>query len=315
MELSDLPGGLDLQFYVGRTSTVTLNWPAGSLVGRNFSVNVLWPTGTKTYTVVTSGGNLMTFVVPLADLLAEAQPCAWTLTETTGGGNLITIAGYARITHNLNTTNGPLTVVLNTNQGAVTTTLGLPGATGATGTAGAGFFGPYADAAARDVALPSPVAGSQSYLTTAKQITLYDGGGWVMMSEPIQAWTFPFAGGVTAGNGVFVGHYHRTDGWCDFWGRFTLGTTSAITGAVTFNLPKAQATNSYNQFNGSIFDLSAGLAYKMVSSDAGAIQLLAETAGGTYTTITTLSATVPITFATGDVLAISGRFLMNTRYL
>ena len=47
--------------------------------------------------------------------------------------------------------------------------------------------------------------------------------------------TFP--GGVTVGNGVTVAYYCRVNNFVHFYGKFTLGSTSAITGSVSFSLP------------------------------------------------------------------------------
>lgn len=175
----------------------------------------------------------------------------------------------------------------------------------------------YADATARDAAITDPEDGMFAVLTGGT-LTMYDGTGWVIMSEPAQSYT-PALTNITAGNGALAGMYHRSDGWCDFHATFTLGSTSAVSGSVTIGLPKATAGIGFGQLSVGFYDNSAGLsslgvAY-VVSATGTAVSVFAANSNTTYVGISPLASNTPFTWATGDIIDVAGRFRMNTRYL
>lgn len=176
----------------------------------------------------------------------------------------------------------------------------------------------YASTAARDAAIPSPVAGMEVWTTAGPRLYRYDGTGWVIMAEPDQTDATPSLTGVTIGNGVWTtAQYHRHDGWIDIGYVFTLGTTSAVTGTITFNLPIAAKAGYlvYGQLNVTVFDTSAGVTFQGASG-VGTTDpaIFALNSAGTYVTINAFSALIPMTWATGDQIIVSGRYPMTTRY-
>ena len=151
--------------------------------------------------------------------------------------------------------------------------------------------------------------------TDTNRILYYDGTGWIIMMEPSQTWASPFAGGLTVGNGAWTGEYHRSDGWIDIRGRFTFGSTSAVTGSITFTMPIAPydaTVTGLCQVNS--YDDSAGQLNLGSTSNSGTPTILIARTDGTYGSVANTSSTAPWTWATGDRIDILGRYEMTTRY-
>ena len=147
---------------------------------------------------------------------------------------------------------------------------------------------------------------------------MYDGAGWVIMSEPAQTWNPTFASGVTVGNGTWgAGSYNRSDGFVTLSRAvFTLGSTSAVTAAIVFNLPVAAAAAVESPDIGAIAAIS-GAFYPLHIGGGSASQavLYGLNAGGSYLAITSTSSTIPGSWTTGSTLTIQrGRYRMATRY-
>ena len=122
------------------------------------------------------------------------------------------------------------------------------------------------------------------------------------------AMTFP--GGVTVGNGTKTAYYARVNNFVHFYGRFTLGTTSAITGPIQLGLPvncDATMVSTGNPF-GLVYyqDASTG---SLVPSDAisvgvaNTVYTSVTNTAGTYATRTNAGATVPFTWAVSDMFS------------
>lgn len=119
------------------------------------------------------------------------------------------------------------------------------------------------------------------------------GGEW-------QDWTPAWTSGVTTGNGTWAGRYVRDGNTVQGWARFTLGSTSAVTGVPILTNPVAAVTSflaSDVQFvdSGSTY-YKADLRY----TNSG----LTLYARGTNGAVTNISATVPFTWAPGDIIEV-----------
>lgn len=152
--------------------------------------------------------------------------------------------------------------------------------------------------------------------TNTDRWMMYDGTGWIIMSEPVVSFSAFTMTGITVGNGTKSGNYHRSDGWCDFVCQFQLGTTSAVTGDVVLTLPVQAAANPNSSlFRAYFLDSGAAeLPAMIAAASTTTIAIRAINTAGTYATQATCSATVPMTWATGDIIYISGRYPMTTRY-
>lgn len=82
------PPGLDALFRAGNVFTVTLNWPAGTLVGRTFVAT--HDGATLTVSIL---GDVMTITMSAAQTAVADDPGTFVLTETTGGLNQVVITG------------------------------------------------------------------------------------------------------------------------------------------------------------------------------------------------------------------------------
>lgn len=170
----------------------------------------------------------------------------------------------------------------------------------------------------------SAYAGKHIFESDTSRTLMYDGTGWVIMNEPTQSFTPTWASGLTTTSGTNVGSYKRSDGWIDLNARFTFGASSAVTGNVTMTLPINAATGvNPTQFSVAFFDSSASQTYLGANATPSTTtltlttpQVNAAAAGTTYVPEGTLISTVPFgaAWATGDVIYISGRYQMTTRY-
>ena len=112
---------------------------------------------------------------------------------------------------------------------------------------------------------------------------------------------------VTIGNGTSAFSYMQFNKFVHVEGRFTLGTTSAITGLITMTLP-VNASNTYNRTLGTCSFTDAGIAsYPAFPNlkDEDEVYLFAINSAGTYTVEAASSATVPFTWGNTDYFAVN----------
>jgi hypothetical protein len=154
--------------------------------------------------------------------------------------------------------------------------------------------------------------------TDTERVLYYDGTGWIILMEPTQTYT-PTLTNITLGNGTLTGTYHRSDGWCDFAVSVVFGSTTTMGTDPTIGLPVATNLIRENELSVAMIDLSPVVRYTghnvAVAGGVASVVVQALTATGTYVSATQITATVPMTWATGDVLYVTGRYRMNTRYL
>jgi len=114
---------------------------------------------------------------------------------------------------------------------------------------------------------------------------------------------------LTVGNAVQDFKYTRVNNFVMVTGKITLGTTSAITGSVTMNLPITADTASIGSLVGTInlSDQSVGI-YPGVGliETSTTCTLVSVLANGTYLGIVAvLSSTVPFTWTSTDAIRIN----------
>jgi hypothetical protein len=118
-------------------------------------------------------------------------------------------------------------------------------------------------------------------------------------------WT-PGYSGVTVGNGTVVAvyaYYGRT--YFVYW-QLTMGTTSSITGAVNVSgLPVAAVTAARLSGQPAYLNGRPGFA---VGATTTQVVIRCWNTAGTYADFAELSATVPISWTTGNTLAFSLRY-------
>ena len=117
------------------------------------------------------------------------------------------------------------------------------------------------------------------------------------------AWT-PTTTGITAGNGTTVARYAQSGKFVTGSFLFTLGSTSSITGAVSFTLPVT--AKSTNVLIGTVSFLDAGVGYivgQPLQSSTTACYLEVLGTNTTYGSFVDITATVPITWVSTDHLS------------
>ena len=121
------------------------------------------------------------------------------------------------------------------------------------------------------------------------------------------AYTPSFSSGVTIGDGVVSGAYCRVNDFVHVYGIFTLGSTSAVTGPISLNLPvnfnagMESSLMMYGLVN--YFDASTGARYLGATIYPGnnfSLALRAQLSSGTYVEQTPTNVTVPFTWTTSD---------------
>lgn len=131
---------------------------------------------------------------------------------------------------------------------------------------------------------------------------------WTPLSLSLRGFTPTVGAGVTLGNGTLTGVYELSDGVCSGRISFTLGSTSAITGDIRYNLaPIGVAVNMGNRYatNGArIIDATDSAQYdaQVIVNTQGIYVRPRVLPSGTAVQLGTMSATVPIPWAAGDVI-------------
>ena len=124
-------------------------------------------------------------------------------------------------------------------------------------------------------------------------------GGWT-------TWTSS-TNGITLGNGTITARYVKIGKFVNWYFRFVLGSTSAITGNLTFTLPLTASQNN-NYCDGIIYDTGVA-GYRCYGEiDGSTVYGRVSNSAATYTTGTLFSSTVPMTWGTGDILVFTGSY-------
>lgn len=169
----------------------------------------------------------------------------------------------------------------------------------------------FATDAARNTALSAVLDdGQTTYMEDApKRYASYDGTAWRIIGSAWTTWTPTYAN-LTVGDGTVSARYHYS-GYREVtckW-TFTLGSTSSVGTGPTLTVPVApvdanelyQARASYND-SGSIYEGA------VTPTGGSTVALVVFNTAGTYAARAGLTATVPFTFATGDVLRFSATY-------
>jgi hypothetical protein len=177
----------------------------------------------------------------------------------------------------------------------------------------------YATEDARDLDNPSPSSGDMASAQDIDTLWLHDGTGWIIMAEPEQSYT-PAYTGVTIGASTRTGTYRRSNGFIDLSTKITMGAGFAVTGAITVGMPSGitLAERGRHAVNVGIYDSGANTilgANDGIAAGASTIALYVVNVSGTYTTLSSFTATVPITWAVGDIITVDTRLKMSTRYM
>ena len=103
----------------------------------------------------------------------------------------------------------------------------------------------FSNSAARTAAITSPVEGQLTYLLDSDRYESWSGSAWIQVITP-GAWVAftPTFTNVNLGNGTVSAKYSKIGRTVHLSLFFTLGSTSSITGWMSFNLPLAPDSNT-----------------------------------------------------------------------
>jgi hypothetical protein len=121
----------------------------------------------------------------------------------------------------------------------------------------------------------------------------------------------PTWSGLTVGNGTLnYATYVLVQNLVFVQVQFTLGSTSAVTGNINITTPVTSSEPTQGIIGNSSFsDVSAGASLTgVVSMVTELLQALPVNAAGTYASTAVTSATVPFTWATGDVVRFTATY-------
>ena len=158
--------------------------------------------------------------------------------------------------------------------------------------------------------------GKMAWIADTNRLVQWDGTGWVVLREPPQTYT-PTLSNATLGSGTVTGTSHRSDGYCDVHAVFTLGAGSAVSGSVGFTLPHAAfSTASFGAGQALLNDSGTGTwVGQVLASTTGIATVAAILASGTYAQQWGMSSTIPFTWVSGDSIAFTHRYRLNSAYL
>lgn len=161
-----------------------------------------------------------------------------------------------------------------------------------------------------------PYRGQLVFETDTNSFVARDTSDAWQTAVPLGAWTAytPTFTNLTVGNGTLSGGSVRLGRTIHFYVKFILGTTSTVGTAPTFSLPVA-ASARYSSTTldvlGRVLILDAGTAdfggvSMFASSTTGALQVY--NAASTYLQVNGFTATVPMTWTTGDGFVVYGTY-------
>ena len=166
----------------------------------------------------------------------------------------------------------------------------------------------FASQAARNTAIPTPVAGMIAYLEDTKYYTAYNGSAWKKLAlvDDWETYFAEFLAGGTVGNGVWDAGYTQIGDTVHFRAQFTFGTTSSFSGTLVVNFPQGSKTKSFNFYG---FASNGTLVNPLIAGyTSSGFSVQASLASGTYVSQTNFAAAVPFTWASGHVLFLSGTY-------
>lgn len=111
---------------------------------------------------------------------------------------------------------------------------------------------------------------------------------------------------VTEGSSTKVGKFRMTGKQVHYWGRWTFGSGSAVSGSVAVSVPITVDTNFYVSGEDTdcgwahIQDLSTGAYAAVVNIRTGTLVIAPMLSNGTYLSNSATSSTVPFAWGTGD---------------
>lgn len=172
----------------------------------------------------------------------------------------------------------------------------------------------FASAAARDTAITAPAEGMNAYLSDVNMLCQYSGSAWVGVGPTNGAWRSytPTYSNITVGNGTVTSRYMRIGRMITYKWQFSLGSTSAIGTNPTFAVPVTAAAQGELDMNVCRFTDNSPFTRYMgwaVGATTSTVEIGQIDISGLSTTLrTSITATSPFTWASGDSIFVTGTY-------
>ena len=150
--------------------------------------------------------------------------------------------------------------------------------------------------------------GRRIFETDTLRELLFDGTGWIIMSEPAQTWT-PSIPNVT---GTGTGYFVRSNGWIDISGLIVVTSVTGTFGAMT--LPVAALGARFGQITFGYVDVAVASFVGPGDSGTTSVVPYVVNATTTYGNAAQPTASVPFSWGASDRVEIQGSYRMTTRY-
>ena len=122
-------------------------------------------------------------------------------------------------------------------------------------------------------------------------------------------YTPSFAGGVTVGNGTWAAGYAIVNKILFFQGKFTLGSTSAITGNVTLTVPDSRTLFNNTEIVGNVrMTVGSGsdvFLGTITENGSTAVRVNVSDSSSTYLGSSQITATIPATWQSNNTMSIT----------
>ena len=161
----------------------------------------------------------------------------------------------------------------------------------------------------------SPFEGQAIYETDTDLMLIWNGTAWVVPNTTAQTFApggtatsfTPTWSNYTRGNGTTSSYYTLVNKLVYVYVKETLGSTSSMGTGPTLTLPfAAPRTEAIPVSRWRIDDTGANVFWGTIAPvSATAVTLYADVASGTYVSFSPITATVPMTWTTGDIMSFS----------
>ena len=147
--------------------------------------------------------------------------------------------------------------------------------------------------------------GQTCYIEAApKRLQVYNGTAWIDFDVEWQNYTPTFTN-LTQGNGTLVAQYARIGQTIVGGIKFTLGSTSSVTGRILASVPFAIANDYLGTFTGYYVDLNNAVYSAMIQPLSSDLYFDVMNSAGTYVRDTSTSSTIPFSWGNTDFFGVS----------
>jgi hypothetical protein len=161
----------------------------------------------------------------------------------------------------------------------------------------------FASAAARASAIPTPTEGMFTVTTDNDELDYYDGSDWVS-ALPIgawQSWAPTLQGGWANGNGTWSAIFCQIGKTVHVYGKFTIGSTTTKGSDMRLSVPVT--AKSFTQlFSCNLLVATVVYAGLIRVETTTQFRMFAQAIPTTYVQHSSITSTIPNTWATGDVI-------------